>query len=1321
MKSRINILLVLLSFYSIDLANCTGNYVILAPNVFSPNSQYQFSISTFDFENAPNLQISLNGVSDHDEQLTIQQQVQLEPDQTRLIEFNTTNLQPGLYNVTIQSLPLPRYQHSINLQFVKNHLVLIHTDKPTYMPGHLVKFIVFVMDHQTKPLVDLQTIHVTLYDPDYNEIKVWPSAKLHNGVFQTELEIANAPNIGNWTLTVIVDDKSYSRVFLVEDYKLPNHEIRISSPESVTLRDDIKVNVDAWYTFGKPMKGEATINAECTRKASLTSKINGRVTVKFNVNDLLDPLSESSCDFIKIDVDVKEKHSRTTFNATSMLPVFDSPYKISMQKSSKYFVPGEIYTCWLVITDHFGEKLPSYLDHQIAVTVDFDGQSKSSSYRTNLKPNKEGVYLLHLRIPSEATVAGVNVIYETSEKLFTLGKDPVKRSQMFQVSILDRKPSLGKPVTIQVQVGSPLGSLVYQVSTEHKIVQTERIDPKGNTTVIFEVLVKPEMCPKATILVYTSQNEFILTGSVALEVHDLPNTIKLTTPEQQVKPGQSVAVTIETTPRSLVGLYAIDKRALLLNRDGLLTPQQVFDQLRSTEDYEGSYDNMVHNDMTLQTNGQRVIALAARFGSYNQDEEDFRIVPRNSFSESWLFDYISEVGVDGRLVVQEFVPDTITSWEIYGIALNPENGLAITKTPLVLNTFKPFFLMMNLPNSIKKNEIAVVEVSFFNYLTEIIYVGATLKNTRKEFEFSENNSWKSASYQAMNMVVTPNSAKTIKFYIKPKKMGNILVKVIADSTEGSDSIARTLLITSESTIHQNVIKRFIQIENSTQEFKNINMTIPRHLDAGSEKIMFSVRANLLNLDIADVDNYIRQPSGNAEQNIIQMVPSAILLDYITDIHAYNEIARKKTTRYLEMGYQNQLKFKRNDGSFSTAGNKDNFGSVFLTALVAKTLQQASRFVTVDRKVIDTAYDWLQKQQNSDGSFGELSPEQDTQLQVVHSNKTALTAYVLIAFMESKLIAGKYKAMVDKGVKYLPTNYHEFVSSYELSLVTYALTLANHNSKQTAIDELLKTTIKNDDQSYRWWESGKMSTETTAYALLSLFHVTSLPDLEPIFNWLASKLQTTETTFVGLQAMAECGKKMSPSKNSYEVTVKYGPKQNTTIKINPLTSLTTQQLSLPNNVRSINVNVTGTGVGIFELEYSYFSNILFMRPRFKVSVETLNSTNQVYLDLNICAQFLPSQAYEESGVVLMEITFPSGYIALDDSVDELRTLKKIGRVETRHKESTLLLYFESFPVESQCLEVTGFRENDVLQQVAGTVRIFDYFDNSRTAIAYFDGK
>ncbi|XP_062546484.1 thioester-containing protein 1 allele R1-like [Armigeres subalbatus] len=1303
-----------------DQAYATGNYVILAPQYLRAKHPYQVSISTFDFNGFSKLHMTIEGNSENDEPININENAYLKSSQTQIFEFDTTILPQGSYSLSLLSGSGAEVNRTIFLTNLdKSYSVLIQTDKPIYKPGNTVKFRVLVLDQATKPIEKPKAIRVTLSDPDGNEIKEWPYAMLRNGIFQSQLEISNEPNLGNWSITANIYGKDHSIPFQVNEYKVPKYEIRISTPKTATIDDkELIVDVEAWYTFGRTVKGNLTVTVNGLIK---TAKINGYVRLSFSMADLVKQRSDESGNIpVEVNAVIRDQYTRENIKATSLFHIFDKPYKFLLKKSSKYFIAGHPYRCAVQIKDPNGNNLHTV--HQAIINVVFTGEnSYQKSFEMRITPESDGTMPLTLSVPEQAVSIELDVTYGNADDQFTLHSKKLSNLAQIQASIVTEHVTPNQPIVVQVQSSVPLSHLTYHVIAKGKILAINQLRFDESDTIQFEISATPEMVPNAKIFVFSFHNGQLLKDTVPVQMNSLNNWVKVTLSKDRVKPGERVQVTVESIPNSTVGLLAVDRGTWLMSDDNQLTKQKVLNEIKGfSEEIEAADDDIM--DMELITNAINPTAISARFGNYMPDEEDAYIPPRKEFPESWLWLDQQEVGSNGKLHLTDTVPDSITSWEITAFSLNPQHGLGVLDEPVSLTVSKPFFIMLNVPNSIKKSETAIVKVTVFNELDETSYVGVTLKNSRQEFEFVDNRGRKDVSYQIQNVVLSPNSASTVLFKIKSKKMGNIVLKVIAESTEASDSLEQLLRVTPESFLYTKTQSRYIQLDERRQTY-NIDLAIPKHFDENTVEVHFSIQGNLLG-DAADgLEEMIRLPSGSGELNILKMVPNVLVLDYMFGVGKINVFLKNQATRFLNMGYQNQLKFRHEDGSFSTFGKEDNIGSVFSTALVAKTFQQASQFITVDKRVIEKAYDWLQQQQSFDGSFSERGEVPEFGLQRKYKEKVILTAYILIAFLENDHIAKKYKSVIDKGTKYLASKIQDMNSKHALSLTTYALQLAQYEQGR-AFTKLIE--VSNSNNEFRWWDDDAAATEATAYGLLCYIKSGIYVDSLPILKWLISKRHlfgpdNIETTFVELQAIAEHSKKVSPNRNNYNVSVLMGSKKLATLTIDPASSLSVQNISLPSDVKKVDVMVEGTGIGIFSFHYHYKTNILNLRPRFDVEVQTLSTSTSHYLDLKICAKFKPSEAYEKSKLALMEITFPSGYIALDESVEDLEKMRIIKKVTTKYDDASLWLYFESLPEEFLCLPVTGFRESEVLQQIPGSVRVYDFFDNSRVAIKHFDGK
>lgn len=92
---------------------------------------------------------------------------------------------------------------------------------------------------------------------------------------------------------------------------------------------------------------------------------------------------------------------------------------------------------------------------------------------------------------------------------------------------------------------------------------------------------------------------------------------------------------------------------------------------------------------------------------------------------------------EGRYTIRKRVPDTITSWVITGFSLDPVAGLGLAKRPANLQVFQPFFVSLNLPHAVKRDEIVSISVTVFNYLDKDLDAEVTMHNTEQDFTFAQ--------------------------------------------------------------------------------------------------------------------------------------------------------------------------------------------------------------------------------------------------------------------------------------------------------------------------------------------------------------------------------------------------------------------------------------------------------------------------------------------------------------------------------------------------------------------------------------------------------
>lgn len=93
-------------------------------------------------------------------------------------------------------------------------------------------------------------------------------------------------------------------------------------------------------------------------------------------------------------------------------------------------------------------------------------------------------------------------------------------------------------------------------------------------------------------------------------------------------------------------------------------------------------------------------------------------------------------------------------------------------------------------------------------------------------------------------------------------------------------------------------------------------------------------------------------------------------------------------------------------------------------------------------------------------------------------------------------------------------------------------------------------------------------------------------------------------------------------------------------------------------------------------------------------------------------FIPSVSNEiVSNMAVMEISFPSGFVADLDTLPSLKSLEHIKKVETKNGDTVAMIYFDNLTENEICLTIDGYRTHKVAHQKPASIIIYDYYDNS----------
>ncbi|MFT5470589.1 MAG: hypothetical protein ACI8UO_005718, partial [Verrucomicrobiales bacterium] len=150
--------------------------------------------------------------------------------------------------------PTGKAEAEQTVRVTRSFRTMLSTDKPLYQPGQTIHMRALSLENDTLLPVAGRDVAFEVRDAKGN--KVFGSAVETSsfGIAAADFKLANQVNEGNYTIAVTVGDTTSEREVSVETYTLPKFKIDLTTNRNFFgPRDTIKIDLDANYTFGKPI------------------------------------------------------------------------------------------------------------------------------------------------------------------------------------------------------------------------------------------------------------------------------------------------------------------------------------------------------------------------------------------------------------------------------------------------------------------------------------------------------------------------------------------------------------------------------------------------------------------------------------------------------------------------------------------------------------------------------------------------------------------------------------------------------------------------------------------------------------------------------------------------------------------------------------------------------------------------------------------------------------------------------------------------------------------------------------------------------------
>ncbi len=526
---------------------------------------------------------------------------------------------------------------------------------------------------------------------------------------------------------------------------------------------------------------------------------------------------------------------------------------------------------------------------------------------------------------------------------------------------------------------------------------------------------------------------------------------------------------------------------------GLLLPavQSVRESARptnATANWDGAVDAEMDFAATAEMAEESMMLEAAP-----TDYEHTAATPprvRQWFPETLLWRPELITDDNGVAEIDVELADSITTWRLSASGVSAAGQLGAAEFPL--RVFLPFFVDLNLPVALTRNDEVAVPVVVYNYLDEPQTVEIELDRA-DWFEFVSGEDSESATPLVQQLQLGPGEVRSLSYPIRVTKVGKQTFQVTARAAEIADAVRREIEVVPDG-------RRVATVESgSLSEPFEMTFEVPAEAIEGSAAAIVKLYPSTFSQLVEGLDSIFRMPSGCFEQTSSTTYPNVLALDYLRRTDKSAAAVEAKARQYIHVGYQRLVSFEVPGGGFDWFGNPP--ANVTLTAYGLMEFRDMAAVHDVDPNLIAQTRRWLLDQRGGDGAWkneaGMLNDGLAGSVQRGNDLNLGTTAYVAWSVFGGS--SGK-DSEADATLDYLLSRRPASIDNpYLVAMVACAIAAINPNEPQldswlARLDAMKQTS---EDGKKVWWQqaaggqtafygSGQSGDiETTALAVLAM--------------------------------------------------------------------------------------------------------------------------------------------------------------------------------------------------------------------------------------------
>nr|XP_057946755.1 CD109 antigen-like isoform X2 [Doryrhamphus excisus] len=1192
----------------------------------------------------------------------------------------------------------------------RNVSCFLQTERSQYRPGDAVKVWAACLQLDNRPYKG--KMDISMKNPTGNVVDRWQSTGNHGIVFQ-EFHLSLTPPLGKWAVTLTVQDVTDERTFTVEHDEPPHFDVLLKTSPQVLIGEDISGSVRAIYPSRQPVQG--TLNVSLTQLSGVdgltqTEEIYGSAQFFFSKSQLRS-LDASSMDVLHITACITERSTGIKVCRSVAVHLMRNSFQLKFRDFPQSLKPSLTFFTKLSIS-RYDRKPLSPLDQMNSVVVDVTQTTSTMKTETTtmtLPVPGDGNIHIQFKLQDEVKVLLIQAKFQSSVETLKLYKNYSSPSGSYLLISPSLPAKVGLALQLDVESTFEPTKLHYVVTSRGQVVTAGT-----KTSSSFSLVPTLSWSPEACITVYSILSDGELISDTAQIPVNQQGYVSLNWSSDKAQPGEQVVLTVtDHKQNSHVGILVT-----AIHDDA---PQDCWDfKTRQGCKIKMLSNARLHkeNQMVDGSENVRDALLVEKYWTHWVDRSQPIL---------WFDAALSNKTWRGDITV----PDDVTCLAATALAMSDDLGLSFTSVPQKLMVSKDFSLSLNVPSYLIRGEELVMEVNIINHLERDLEVMLLLSQS-EAFEFVLRKRGDIAMVNAHTFILKGYASATALFPIRPVAVGEMEISVDAISADSSDSLVWRVIVKPEGFEQYFSETLFLEVAPHTHNnSKSISVSLPPDVVQDSQRVNVVLMGDILALSIKHLDSLVEIPIGCGEQNMIHFAPSIYVLQYLDRSSQDHPEIRKRVLGYMVEGYQKQLSYQRDDGSFSAFGASDTAGSTWLTAYVLKCFLQAQRYMQIDQSILDRAKNWLLDHQGPQGEFPEVGTLMHTEMQGgLDNSPVALTAYVMMALLENKTYVEMYLKNMLMMQTYLEGHVtNGTLSNYTLCLAAYALALAKSPVAGIALTELSRRADYRGDV-MMWASSAGLESyegqprssqvEMASYVMLAHIQRGSFPDGIPLMKWLSRQRNhlggygSTQDTVIALQALANYAAFSGANALDLHLQVS-APASSYMFSINSTSYLTYQQQEIKAKQDiHLNVYMEGRGFAIFQMNVFYNLESKTISPKrekeaFELNVNVSDDRDHNHLLLSVCVSLKKSQVIAHTGMVILDVGMLSGFALSPVAAVPVHPIRKVETLPQR-----VYLYLHSLNKSEVCIQIPLIRMFKVAHIQDALVQVYDYYEPTRRA-------